>query len=108
MNPHTTRAQLTQADRVVVQAYACTKVVIGADGRGYAGLEQGKPYAFTWQQQGARLTITYPGAPAESHLPGGVYSVRLVTGSPHLTTSPITQLELSTAQGETHILEALP
>jgi hypothetical protein len=93
-----------RADATILTANVCTEVVFQADGTGYAGLANGKQYAFTWRQQQATLTITYRRSPSATHLSGGAYKVKLVAIPPQRQQPPFLQLELSTLHGETHLL----
>jgi hypothetical protein len=85
-------------------AYSCTEVVFEATGVGYARLEGDKKHAFTWQQQETTLTITYRGAANATRLGGGVYKIKFVSIPPQRSNPRFTQLELTTAQQETHLL----
>jgi hypothetical protein len=85
--------------------YVCTHVIFQPAGVGYAGLENGPQYAFTWQQQQASLTITYQNASDKTRLEAGVYTVKHVAIPRRHQQPASTELQLRTAQGETHFLE---
>lgn len=85
-------------------AYSCTEVVFEATGVGYARLEGDKKHAFTWQQKQTALAITYKGAVNATRLSGGVYKLKFVSIPPQRSTPRFTQLELTSAQQETHLL----
>jgi hypothetical protein len=93
-----------RTDTTILTANVCTEVVFQANGTGYAGLANGKQYAFTWRQQQAALTLTYLGSPSSTRLREGAYKVKLVAIPPQRQQPPFLQLELSTLQGETHLL----
>jgi hypothetical protein len=97
-------AKTFRADTTILTANVCTEVVFQADGTGHAGLANGEQHAFTWRQQQANLTIAYLGAPSATRLSGGTYKVKLVDIPPRRQQPPFLQLELSTLQGETHLL----
>jgi len=91
-------------DTTVLTPYSCTEVVFEATGVGYARVEGDKKHAFTWQQQATTLTITYGGAKNATRLRGGVYKLKFVSTLAQRSNPRFTQLELTTAQQETHLL----
>jgi hypothetical protein len=99
-----TRWVSSKKDTTVMTGYSCTEVVFEATGVGYARLEGDKKRVFMWQQQETALTITYRGAANATRLRGGVYRMKIVSIPPQRGDPRYTQLELTTAQHETHLL----